>query len=315
MANPRVSVVVPLYQKARTVRRALDSIAAQRFADFEVVIVDDGSTDGGAEIAERYADPRFRVIHQENAGPGAARNRGVRESSAPYLAFLDADDAWDDVYLERMVARLDAAPETAAASCAYRTAKGTSLVPLWRRRGLHEGIFRATPATPPGLVVSVTAFLHPCTTVIRRETLLRYGGFYERGRCLYGEDAFLFLQVALNEPVAIVLETLTMMDTGASDLSTRRRPRPIEPLFDGAAELAASTPPHLRRLLRDVLAIRAGKTACVMSYWGRLADARRLLDGFTTRPDLRRRWVFLGRLSVSPLGALAARALVYLRSR
>ncbi|HEY9286336.1 MAG TPA: glycosyltransferase, partial [Pyrinomonadaceae bacterium] len=70
--TPRVSVIVPLYNKGAFVRRALDSIAAQTFADFEAIVVDDGSTDGGARVVAGYADARFRLVAQRNAGPGAA---------------------------------------------------------------------------------------------------------------------------------------------------------------------------------------------------------------------------------------------------
>src|ERR1700736_6654005 len=89
---PRVSVVVPLYQKAATVRRCLASIAAQTLSDFEAIIVDDGSTDGCGDAVAELADPRFRLLRQVNAGPGAARNRGIEEARAAYVAFLDADD-------------------------------------------------------------------------------------------------------------------------------------------------------------------------------------------------------------------------------
>jgi glycosyltransferase involved in cell wall biosynthesis len=76
-----VSIVIPLYNKAPYVRRSLDSIAQQTFGDFEVLVVNDGSTDGGERLVADYPDPRFRLINQPNAGPGAARNRGVAEAT------------------------------------------------------------------------------------------------------------------------------------------------------------------------------------------------------------------------------------------
>src|SRR6185312_7639068 len=94
MPSTLVSVVLPLYNKAPFITRALDSIAAQTYRNFEAIIVDDGSTDGSGDIAASYPDPRFRVIRQTNAGPGAARNRGVDEAKGEVLAFLDADDEW-----------------------------------------------------------------------------------------------------------------------------------------------------------------------------------------------------------------------------
>ncbi len=304
---PRVSVIVPLFQKAATIGRTLASISAQRCADFEAIVVDDGSTDGGAAAVEELADPRFRVVRQTNAGPGAARNRGLREARAEYVAFLDADDAWDADYLARMVARLDANPAAPAAVCSYRTAHG-SLVPRWRRAGLRDGIARVGPATPPRRAVALIALLSPCTTVARRAALLALGGFYERDRCRYGEDAFLAFKLVFSGAVEVVLEDLVTVDAGASALSVRRPDRPLEPLFAAADELRAAVPAELRPLCDDVLALRAGKAACVMAYWGRPREARALLADHTRPRDLRRAWVVLGRLCASPLGTVAASA-------
>ncbi len=74
--------------------------STQSVSDFEVIVVDDGSTDSGADLVARYPDPRFRLVRQANAGPAAARNRGIREASGQYLAFLDGDDTWLPEYLE-----------------------------------------------------------------------------------------------------------------------------------------------------------------------------------------------------------------------
>jgi hypothetical protein len=303
---PSVSVVVPLYQQAGTVRRTLTSIAAQTFGNFEAIVVDDGSTDGGGAAVAELADPRFRLVRQANAGPGAARNRGIDEARGAYLAFLDADDSWDAGYLAHMVARLDANPDAVAATCAYRTGRG-SLVPHWRRAGLTSGPARVVPATPPGDVVTLVAFMSPCTTVVRRDAVRSAGGFYEYG-CRYGEDSFLALKLVCSGAIEVVLADLVTVDDEASALSVRRRTRPLEPLFAGAAELRAHAPVSLRALVDDVLALRAGKAACIMAYWGRRREAAELIARFTRPRHLRYGWVLLGRLSASPAGALAAAA-------
>jgi hypothetical protein len=302
-----VSVVVPLYQKAATVRRCLASICAQTCADFEAIVVDDGSTDGGGAAVRELADPRFRLVRQPNAGPGAARNRGMREARAAYVAFLDADDAWDPDYLARMVARLDTNPAALAAVCAYRTARG-SQVPRWRRAGLADGTIRIEPATAPHRAIALIAMLSPCTTVARRHALLELGGFYERDGCRYGEDNFLVFKLAFAGAVEVVLADLVTVDVGASALSVRRPDRPLEPLFAAADEVRAVVPAELRPLCEDVLALRAGKAACVMAYWGRLREARALLSGYRRPRDLRRSWIVLGRICASRPGALAVAA-------
>lgn len=92
-AAPLFSVVIPVYNRASLLRATLASIATQRFRDFEVIVVDDGSTDGSAEVAREF-EPLVRVLRQANKGPGAARNLALRHATGNYVAFLDSDDLW-----------------------------------------------------------------------------------------------------------------------------------------------------------------------------------------------------------------------------
>lgn len=109
MITAKVSIVIPIYNVEQYLRRCLDSVQNQSYTNFEAIMVDDGSTDGSALIAEEYLkkDNRFVLIHQDNAGQGAARNTGIMHSTGDYLAFLDSDDWLDSRFLELMLTTAD----------------------------------------------------------------------------------------------------------------------------------------------------------------------------------------------------------------
>lgn len=117
---PRVSVVIPLYQTERFIGEALNSVIAQTFRDFEVIVVDDGSKDNGPAIARNTGDSRIRVVSQANRGLAGARNTGIRNAIGEIIALLDADDIWEPRKLELHVAHLDGNPSADVSFCASK---------------------------------------------------------------------------------------------------------------------------------------------------------------------------------------------------
>lgn len=109
--NPQVTVIVPAYNAAGTIRACIDSILSQKFADFELIIIDDGSTDGTFEICNRYSyeDPRVMVFFQPNQGVSAARNNALDRATGDWVAFCDADDTADPEWLSRLVEHTESA--------------------------------------------------------------------------------------------------------------------------------------------------------------------------------------------------------------
>jgi glycosyltransferase involved in cell wall biosynthesis len=305
LAPPRVSVVVPLYNKAATIARTLSSISAQTFADFEVVVVDDGSTDAGAAIVAAYADPRVRLIRQENAGPGAARNRAIAEANGALVAFLDADDEWLPTFLERAVAELDRGPATVV-TCAFLEGEhATPSGDRFRARGLVPGIVRIAPTTPVSTLIALNVFMNSWATVTATEIVRRHGGFIEN-RCTYGEDSTLWLRVALAETLALSFEPLVHWHSEASELSRNRSgARDVEPFLRDPSLLYVSTREELRPLVDRFLAQRAGKTACMLAFWGDWKKARALVRRFGRLRFARDKFVGLGYLAATPLGAAA----------
>ena len=302
----RVSVIIPLFNKAPYVKRALDSVTAQTFTDFEVIVVDDGSTDQGAQIVSAYDDSRVRLLRQKNAGPGAARNRGIQEARGELAAFLDADDEWLPEYLAESVRLLDAyGPQVAAISSGYfKHPGGASTEAMWRARGLKDGAVRLTPQTSPAFVISLLAYMSPCTTVARTDVVRKWGGFFEQSRCLYGEDAHLWLKVLLNETLAVNMTPFARIHFEASNpTQTRRSVRPVEPFLIDPTEIQSACPADLRGLLSRVLAIRALKTACVLGYWGYWREARELVRRFRVSGAWRLPYYTFSMICRTPIGS------------
>jgi len=306
----RVSVIIPVFNKAAYVTRALDSIANQTFEDFEVIVVDDGSTDDSAKRASAHKDSRIRVLSQANAGPGAARNRGTAESRGELLAFLDADDEWLPDYLATGVRTFDEqGHDLATTTCGYiEFPGGFSTLPMWQKRGIIPGVQHVSATTSPVELSYMLAYMSPCSTLARAEIVRKYGGFYDKGECRFGEDSILWLKVLLNERVHFQLEPLACFHREASGLSGNYTcARPVEPFLTHPAEVASVCPVGLLPLLRDVYAARACKTASMLGYWGKWRDARSLLHTFVTWRDWRFPYFATALVGSSAIGGAMAR--------
>jgi glycosyltransferase involved in cell wall biosynthesis len=315
-----VSVIVPLYNKSVWIDRCLDSILSQTFTDFEIIVVDDGSTDDGpAKVAAR-GDERIRLIRQANAGPGAARNCGVSEARGELIAMLDADDAWDPDYLAESVRLLEGYGEEVACITWAMTEYPGKRSSYWRwaKIGISEGRCRMTPDTPVSLLFGIVSNMLPSSVVIRKAVFRRYGGFYAKNRCLFAEDAWLFLQVMLNHEVAFHKAAPVQRYCDASELSMNLQgPRPLEPFLLEPDVIRAACPAGLQPLLRGFLAWRAIKTASVYGYFGLSSQARSLMHEFVSAGDWRAPFFFPALAGCTPagkwLGALARTAKVNLR--
>ena len=104
MSNPKISVIIPVYNAESTLRRCVDSVLAQTFTDFECLLINDGSKDKSGEICDEYArkDSRVRVFHKENGGVSSARNVGLDNARCEWITFVDSDDYFQQGFLERM---------------------------------------------------------------------------------------------------------------------------------------------------------------------------------------------------------------------
>ncbi|MGV3460868.1 MAG: glycosyltransferase family 2 protein [Flavobacterium sp.] len=136
---PLFSVIVSLYNKEAYIKATLDSILAQGYQDYEVIITDDGSTDGSASIVKQFTDPRIKYYRKDNEGASAARNFGVKMAAGEYFAFLDADDIWYPDHLEAMVKCIAAMPHLKVFA---------SLLKVQNRYGFYEPVYTNLTKAP-----------------------------------------------------------------------------------------------------------------------------------------------------------------------
>lgn len=138
----RFSVIMPLYNKAPYVRKAVESVVGQTYCDWELIVVDDCSTDGSATVVEKIVDPRIRIVRLGvNGGVGAARNRAVVESTAAHICFLDADDWWEPTFLEEMAGLMERHPSAGIYGSGYYIVKSgrKRIAPIGVDGGFTEG--------------------------------------------------------------------------------------------------------------------------------------------------------------------------------
>lgn len=167
-----VTVIVPTYQRAHVLPRALRSVLGQTFKAFELLVVDDGSTDNTASVVEAFRDPRIRYLRQrENAGAAAARNRGIREARGELISFLDSDDEWLPEKLRSQVELLRRSPPTVG--LVYTGAR--SLDGKGRLRELHVPTCRGD-VRPAMLEANI---IHGCSGVMIRACVVEVVGFFD----------------------------------------------------------------------------------------------------------------------------------------
>lgn len=282
---PEVSIVVPLYNKADYVERCVASIRSQTLADFEAIIVDDGSTDSSVkDFAHACAgDARFTIIRQANGGVSKARNTGIAQARAEIVAFLDADDEWSPTYLEAIAALARRHPDATLLGTAYQIVQGGTGVHL--RQGLFGG---RSPVDVHGFFAA-WAQLGGCplfigATAARRADLLAIGGF-EVGMNL-GEELLAFIRLAERGPLVFDDRPLAIYHLGlAGTLATSPSPTALRNHHKLLAELERQV--ALGRCPAPVYRRWMGIHAGYLIQSGQRAELLRLLLGSPARVPAR----------------------------
>lgn len=209
-----ISVVIPLYNKEESIASTLQAVLNQTFTDYEIVIVNDGSTDNSVAEVRKVQDDRIRLIHQQNAGVSAARNRGIEEAKGDLIAFLDADDEWKSEYLATQFQLYQEYPDCAVFACNYGFCdlNGNISLPTIRKlpfvveKGRLSNYFEvASCSNPPICSISI---------MVKKEAIRAIGGFPIGVKS--GEDLLTWARLAVNCKIAYSKSVLAIYKLGHS---------------------------------------------------------------------------------------------------
>lgn len=225
--KPTFSVIIPLFNKRPYIQRAVKSVLDQTFDDFELIVIDDGSTDGSVDALADLRDSRLRIIRQANQGEGAARNTGMAAAVAPWVALIDADDAWLPDHLAELSRLANAFPDAGLISTTNVEACGMTLPQF-------------SVLQQPATIAVVDYFLeaskrigcvNSSSAAVRRNVFESLGGFNDMRA---GADLEYWARVALHHPVAMSSKTTSVYfrDTGGvmAQLGAANRRTPTAPI-------------------------------------------------------------------------------------
>jgi len=279
-----VSVIIPMFNKEKYIERSISSVLSQSLEPLEIIVVNDGSTDNGAHIVSGMSNSNIVLINQENNGPGAARNVGLACAKGRYVAFLDADDEWLPTFLASGLELLaDANQNVKVVFCGY------FLYPDRRQirhmaNGLEAGVYNIDKNMDVTLVQDIATFASTCFSIMQTATARHWGGFYDRHKCLLGEDEFFIYKLIFNEKVGIIPESLGIYHTESSDLwgQKKRTPRMLEPFLKEPIEIIEFCPKEKRKLLYELILLRALEVAKSFAINGEKDAAKKLLRQYST---------------------------------
>lgn len=197
-----ISIIIPLYNKKPYIKRTLHSVLNQTYKNFEVLIVNDGSTDDGPKVVREFNDYRIRLINQKNKGVSSARNKGISQAKYDLIALLDADDEWKPLFLENLLELLKKYPESVMFGAGYEIG-GTNEKVMFKhvpeKDGIIKNYFKAAIYRNPTCSSAV---------LIKKDIFSNIGGFPSELR--RGEDSFMWSKIALNYSISFINEPLVI---------------------------------------------------------------------------------------------------------
>jgi glycosyltransferase involved in cell wall biosynthesis len=286
MSDPRVSVIIPTYNRAELIGETIQNIFEQTYSNIELIIVDDGSTDATASVLETYGN-RIRWTVQKNAGPAAARNRGIKMATGEIIAFQDSDDAWHPTKIQRQVSLLQRAGESIVCCICNCNIELKGIVfpsfdnaPL--KPPIEEGIW-----LNPTEILATRFVLFNQAVAIRRSALEKVGGFNEALRLM--EDVDLGLRLSFEGPWSFIREPLaTRQAKFAHTLGSEATPQITQEnevyILESALSIIERTPKlsHFDSIIRHELqrsrrVLKATQSREKGSPWSSVIGSGRLL--------------------------------------
>lgn len=187
-----ISVVIPLYNKEQSILSTLQSVLNQTYQNFEIVVVNDGSTDNGASLVETIGDSRIHLIDKPNGGVSSARNLGITNAQSEHIAFLDADDLWETSYLAEIARMISDFPQAAIWGTSYWFLKDNEKISA--NKPLPKGFYGIIDNSQWDL-----AHIYCTTSVCCRKSVMQTLGLFDE-RIQYGEDVDIWWRIMLEHP-------------------------------------------------------------------------------------------------------------------
>ena len=214
-----VSVVIPLYNKQDSIESTINSVLGQSYSDFELIVVNDGSTDRSADIVRQYDDPRIKLLEKINGGVSSARNEGIKSAESEYVAFLDGDDLWEPGFLEEIARMIKDFPDAGIWGTSY----------YFLEKGVRRTADKPLPNGYYGIVDNTgwdKAHIFCSSAVCCRKSALEQVGLFDE-RIAYGEDLDIWWRIMLNYPAAFSNKPLAVYRFDESNRAMTRK-KPLE---------------------------------------------------------------------------------------
>jgi len=206
---PVVSVIIPTYNRAKLVTKAIDSVLAQTYTDYEIIVIDDGSTDNTKEVLEPYMH-KIKYIYQDNAGVYVARNLGIRQAKGQWIAFLDSDDQW---LPEKLACQLECVYRTGTKVC-FTNSKifnGKKLIERYPSK-IKKPIAQEEIITDPFALFAIEGPPHTLPTMLVAKNLLEEVGLFNE-KLRIGDDTRLIFDLALRTPFVFIPSVLAEINS------------------------------------------------------------------------------------------------------